>query len=144
MPRPPRQPARAPRASTDLDGGGPKGSGESPWQPPIFMATRPVTGPGEEAAFARSRTPPGRASAGLPTTLRVLFSCRSSTLCDGPLTFPATSAEDGEGRPGAVPTAPGTQRGETHVPPHCHCEQPGCLGCLTSTKTEKCCALVMI
>lgn len=87
MPWPPVQP-RAPRASsTDLDGSGPKGIGALPWQPPIFMATRPVPDPGEEAAFARSGPPQAVSLRVCPPRRVFLFSCRSSGALIAPSRF---------------------------------------------------------
>lgn len=107
MPWPPVQP-RAPRASTDLDGSSPKGIGALPWQPPIFFGHQAGARPWGGGGVCSIRTPPSRVTAGLPPTPRVfIFQQRS----DGTLTFPATSTEDGEGWPGAVPTATGTQQG---------------------------------
>lgn len=152
MPWPPVQP-RAPRASTDLDGSSPKGIGALPWQPPIFLATRLVPDPGEEAAFARSGPPQAVSLRVCPPRRVFLFS--SSALMAPSRFLPRAPRMVRDGRelsPLPQARSRGGNPSETCIPPQgchrrpsprCHCEQPGCSGCLRSTKNEKYCALVI-
>lgn len=154
MPRPLVQPRAKPHVPPPTwMAAAPRGSGRCHGNHPFFLATRLVPDPGEEAAFARSGPPQAVSLRVCPPRRVFLFS--SSALMAPSRFLPRAPRMVRDGRElSPLPRARsrGGNPSETCIPPQgchrrpsprCHCEQPGCSGCLTSTKNEKHCALVI-